>query len=38
MDTHPEVADGIRTTKKVSDEAKAVMDQAVAAVKPQFKD
>jgi F-type H+/Na+-transporting ATPase subunit alpha len=37
-DSHPEVAEGIHETLKVSDQAKATMDQAVAAVKAQFKD
>jgi F-type H+-transporting ATPase subunit alpha len=32
-DTHPEVAEGIRTTKTLSDEAKKVLDQAIATVK-----
>ena len=36
QDSHPEVAEGILADKKVSDEAKAAMDQAIAAVKPQF--
>jgi len=34
-DTHPEVGEGIRTSKVVSDEAKAVMAEAIQAVKPQ---
>ncbi|MEW6074379.1 MAG: F0F1 ATP synthase subunit alpha [Planctomycetota bacterium] len=35
-DSHPEVAEEIRATRKVSDEARAVMNQAIAAVKAQF--
>ena len=35
-DSHPEVGEGIRTSKKLSDEAKTVLDQAIAAVKAQF--
>jgi F-type H+-transporting ATPase subunit alpha len=35
-DTHPEIAAGILETKVVSDEAKAVLDKAVTAVKQQL--
>ncbi len=35
-DNHPEVGAGILADKKVSDEHKATMDQAIAAVLPQF--
>ena len=35
-DTHPEVAQGILETKTVSDEAKSVLDKAIAAVKQQL--
>ncbi|MEX1024940.1 MAG: F0F1 ATP synthase subunit alpha [Planctomycetota bacterium] len=35
-DTHPEVARSITDTKKVSDEAKATMDQVIAATKAQM--
>jgi len=36
-DSHPEVAEEIRSTKKLSDEAKATLTQAIQAVKPQLK-
>ena len=35
-DAHPEVAEEIRKTKQVSDEAKKTLDQAVATVKADF--
>ena len=35
-DTHPEVAQNILETKEVSDEAKATLDKAIAAVKQQL--
>jgi len=37
-DSHPEVGEEIAETKEVSAEAKAIMDKAIEAVKPQFKD
>ncbi|MAB80647.1 MAG: F0F1 ATP synthase subunit alpha [Planctomycetes bacterium] len=36
QDSHPEVGAAILETGKVSDEAKATMEKAIAAVKPQF--
>ena len=35
-DSHPEVAEGIRSTGKLSDEAKGVLDQGISAVAPRF--
>ena len=35
-DNHPDVATEIRTTKQVSDKAKATLDQAIAAVKGEL--
>jgi F-type H+-transporting ATPase subunit alpha len=35
-DSHPEIGDGIRTSGKLSDEAKGVLNQAIGAVKTQF--
>ncbi|HED65739.1 MAG TPA: F0F1 ATP synthase subunit alpha [Planctomycetes bacterium] len=35
-DSAPEVAEEIRSSKKLSDEGKAAIDKAVAALKPQF--
>jgi len=34
-DSHPEIGEGIRGSGVLSDEAKATLDQAIAAVKPQ---
>jgi len=36
-DSHPEVAQSITDDKKLSDAAKAAIDQAIATLKPQFK-
>ena len=36
QDSHPEVGAGILESGKLSDEAKAIMEKAIAAVKPQF--
>jgi len=36
QDSHPEVGAGILESGKLSDEAKAIIEKAIAAVKPQF--
>ncbi len=36
-DSHPEVAEGIKSSKVLSEEGAATLDQAIAAVKVQFK-